>query len=98
MRKRTERDLEIKCQRLARAKGIAALKIEKNGNAGVPDTLFVASGGNVLFVEFKRPDGLGNASREQLFWISFLGGAVSVIDNVEDFKKVFEKHFGISLE
>jgi hypothetical protein len=50
-----------------------------------------------LFVEFKRPDGHGNASREQLFWISFLGDAVSVIDNVEDFKKVFEKKFGISL-
>ena len=97
MRKRTERDLEIECQRLARAKGIAALKIEKNGNAGIPDTLFVASRGNVLFMEFKRPDGRGNASREQLFWHSFLGDAVSVIDNVEDFKKVFEKHFGISL-
>lgn len=97
MRKRTERDLEIECQRLARLKGIAALKIEKNGNTGVPDTLFVVSGGNVLFVEFKRPDGRGNASREQLFWHSFLGSSVSVIDNVEDFKNVFEKKFGISL-
>lgn len=97
MKRRTERDLEIECQRLARLKGIAALKIENNGNTGVPDTLFVASGGNVLFVEFKRPDGLGKPSREQLFWHSFLGGAVSVIDNVEDFKKVFEKKFGISL-
>lgn len=47
MRKQTERDLEVECQKLARAKGVAALKIEKNGNSGVPDTLFVASGGFV---------------------------------------------------
>ena len=97
MRKRTERDLEVECQRLARLKGVAALKIENNGNTGVPDTLFVASGGNVLFVEFKRPDGRGNVSREQLFWHSFLGSSVSLICSVDDFKKVFEKKFGISL-
>ena len=60
-----ERKLEIACCIYSRKKGIFAVKIEKNAHKGIPDYMFIATGGSTMFVEFKRPDGKGVVSNEQ---------------------------------
>ena len=95
MRNSSEHILERQCCDIARSAGLASVKIEKNGHSGVPDRLFIAEGGNVLFVEFKRPDGRGNVSDEQSFWLSFLGAGGVLVDSVEGFKSELFDRFKI---
>ena len=88
MQKR-ESELENKCCIYARQLGIASVKIEGNGNVGVPDRLFVKKGGNTLFVEFKRPDGKGVISEAQNYWAEFIGTmSHHFISDFETFKVV----------
>ena len=94
-RNKSELNLERECCDIARSVGLAAVKIENNGHTGVPDRLFIAEGGNVLFVEFKRPDGRGNVSDEQSFWLSFLGAGGVLVDSVEGFKSALFDRFEI---
>ena len=93
MRNSSEHILETKCCKLARSKGLAAFKLEKNGHTGVPDRLIVGSGGNVWFVEFKRPDGKGKATSEQLFFAEFLNPKHSFIDSEIQFINELTKRF-----
>lgn len=67
--------------------------MEKNANKGIPDYLFIQGGGKALFVEFKRPEGSGVASAEQLYWSRFLGGCHRFIDSVEEFANVISEFF-----
>ena len=97
MRNSSEHILERQCCDIARSAGLASVKIEKNGHSGVPDRLFIAEGGNVLFVEFKRPDGRGNVSDEQSFWLSFLGAGGVLVDSVEGFKSALSDRFKIKV-
>ena len=94
VRSRSERLLEIECCNIARIRGLAAVKLEKNANKGIPDYLFVQRGGMALFVEFKRPEGSGVVSAEQLYWAEFLGGSHEFIDSVERFVEVVDAFFG----
>lgn len=95
MRKRTELVLEEKCCKWARSKGLAALKLENNRHRGVPDRLFVQSGGLVLFVEFKSPDGLGVVSIEQKFWAEYLGLSHVIINSEKEFKSKIVEFFNL---
>ena len=81
----TEKQLEEKCTAFARSKGIAVVKLENNKNKGIPDRMFIAEGGDVLFIEFKNPNKKGVVSQEQKFWLSFLGGKGHICDNFADF-------------
>ena len=96
-RNQSELKLERECCDIARSAGLASVKIEKNGHTGVPDRLFIADGGDVLFVEFKRPDGRGNVSDEQSFWLSFLGAGGVLVDSVEGFKSALFDRFKIKV-
>jgi len=95
VRSRSERLLEIECCNIARIRGLAAVKLEKNANKGIPDYLFIQGGGKVLFVEFKRPEGSGVASAEQLYWSQFLGGCHVFVDSVEEFSRVIGEFFDL---
>ncbi len=88
-----ELTLEQECCNIARKKGLVAVKLEKNKHKGIPDYEFIQEGGKCLFVDFKRPDGRGVASGEQLFWAKFLGYSHRFIDNVEDFEWTIERYF-----
>ena len=88
-----ERKLEVECCNIARQKGLVAVKLEKNKHKGIPDYMFIQEGGKCLFVEFKRPDGGGVASDEQLFWAKFLGYSHRFIDNIEEFDGIIEWYF-----
>lgn len=84
----TEKELENLCCAIARSKGIAAVKLEKNGNKGIPDRVFIFKGGKCIFVEFKRPDGKGIISQEQHFWANYIGKENHFfINNVSDFER-----------
>ena len=86
--KKEERKLEVECCHIARTFGLAAVKLEKNGNTGIPDYLFIKTGGRSLYVEFKRPGGGGVVSAEQRFWADFLGDRHVFVDSVGEFEKV----------
>ena len=91
--KKAELILEQQCCNIARQKGLVAVKLEKNKHKGIPDYMFIQEGGKCLFVEFKRPDGRGVASDEQLFWAKFLGYSHRFIDDVEEFEWIIERYF-----
>lgn len=93
--KHTEQTLEDECCKFARSKGIAAVKLERV--KGLPDRLFVKSGGQCLFVEFKRPDGKGVVSVEQAFWAKYLSDSHVFIDSFDDFKNVLQNYFNLKL-
>ncbi len=91
--KREERKLEVECCTIARTLGLAAVKLEKNGNRGIPDYLFIKRGGRSLYVEFKRPGGGGVVSAEQRFWADFLGDSHVFVDSLGGFTNVISEFF-----
>jgi hypothetical protein len=92
---RSERKLEIECCNIARKLGLAAVKLEKNGNTGIPDYLFIKKGGRSLYVEFKRPGGGGVVSAEQRFWADFLGDSHVFVDSVGGFANAIGEFFDL---
>ena len=92
---RSERKLEVECCTIARKLGLAAVKLEKNSNKGIPDYLFIKKGGRSLYVEFKRPGGGGVVSTEQRFWADFLGDSHVFVDSVDKFLLVIGEFFDL---
>jgi len=88
--KRDEYELEQRCCDYARSHGIAAVKLE--GQEGIPDRLFIGKGGRCLFVEFKKPSG-GIISKEQKFWLEFLGESGITCNNFDDFVEAIKEFF-----
>jgi hypothetical protein len=93
--KKEERKLEVECCTIARKFGLAAVKLEKNGNTGIPDYLFIKKGGRSLYVEFKRPGGGGVISAEQRFWADFLGDSHVFVESVEEFSWAIRNFFDL---
>ena len=93
--KKEERKLEVECCNIARKFGLAAVKLEKNGNTGIPDYLFIKRGGRSLYVEFKKPGGGGVVSAEQRFWADFLGDSLVFVDSVGGFTNVISEFFDL---
>ncbi len=93
--KKEERKLEVECCNIARTLGLAAVKLEKNGNRGIPDYLFIKKGGRSLYVEFKRPGGGGVVSAEQRFWADFLGDSHVFVDSVGVFTDAIGEFFDL---
>ncbi len=87
--KKDEYDLEQRCCDYARKNGIAAVKLE--GQNGIPDRLFISRGGKCLFIEFKKQDGSGIISKEQKFWLKFLGENGMICNNFDDFVEIINK-------
>ena len=90
-----EKELENECCRIARQKGLAAVKLEQTGHKGIPDRIFIEAGGRVMFVEFKNPNGRGVISAEQKQWAKFIGYKHSFISSVSEFNKMLKFHFDL---
>ena len=90
---KSEKKLENDCCMIARAKGLAAVKLEKNGHKGIPDRAIIGRGGKTIYVEFKNPEGTGVISPEQKAWKKFLGYSAHFISDVEEFKKLISVNF-----
>jgi hypothetical protein len=88
-----ESDVEGAVCRYARAKGMLVYKFTSPQRRGVPDRLFIPPDRCGFFIEFKR---LGKkATPEQIREIRKLqskGQHVYVVDNVEDGKRIIDKH------
>ena len=90
---KSEKKLENDCCMLARQKGLAAVKLEKNGHKGIPDRVIVGPGGKTIYVEFKNPEGTGVISPEQRAWKKFLGYSAHFVSSVEEFQKLISVNF-----
>ena len=90
---KSEKKLENDCCMLARQKGLAAVKLEKNGHKGIPDRAIIGQGGKTIYVEFKNPEGTGVISAEQKAWKKFLGYSAHFVSSVEEFKKLISINF-----
>lgn len=90
-----ETDIERAVTRYAvRTYAVTHLKLNVQGNRGVPDHLYLGSGARLMFIEFKRP---GEAPRKlQVYWhklLRRLGFHVSVVDNEEAGRQVIDEVF-----
>ena len=93
--KKSEKKLENDCCKIARQKGLAAFKLEKNGHVGIPDREFMRRGGKSIYVEFKRPEGGGIVSPPQKVWAEFIGNSHFFCSSVEEFQQILAKTFGL---
>lgn len=83
-----EKDIEKPCVKLAKDAGWEVLKIQKR--AGWPDRLFLGPKGEHFFAEFKRPMGVIEPLQIHIQEkLSEMKHAAFIIDNVEDFKCIF---------
>lgn len=86
-----EKKIEAAVCDYAKSKGWLVYKFTSPARAAVPDRLFIAPGGRVIFVEFKRegqkPTVPQSREHERL---RAQGVAVYVIDNVVDGKAVVD--------
>ena len=76
-----ELELENKCRAYARTNGWVACKLEKNGNKGVPEDLFISPKEVCLLVEFKK-DGKQKLRPEQRLWRERCPRIVNVISDL----------------
>lgn len=84
-----ERELENKCRRYARAKGLIMCKMEKNGHKGIPDDIILTDDGRYWLVEFKN-GAIGRLSDEQRVYELRLSACLSVIRYFADFQTLID--------
>ena len=83
-----EKDIEKALGRMVGKHGGVCLKWVCPGWAGVPDRIILLPGGQVIFVELKRPNG-GKRSSMQIWWsrkLQDLGFAHYWVSSHEDVK------------
>lgn len=79
-----ELELEKRCRQYARTHGWVAAKLEKNGNKGIPDDLFISPDERCYLVEFKK-DERQQARREQERWLQRFPTIARKIGTFESF-------------
>ena len=86
-----EKDIESKVCDYARSLGILAYKFTSPARATVPDRLFIAPGGRIWFIEFKREGQKPTPAQEREHTrLRQQGVTVFVIDNVPEGKAVMD--------
>lgn len=83
--KQEELALERACREFARRRGWVACKLEKNGNKGVPDDLFIAPDEKCVLVEFKK-DERQKLRPEQQLWKCRFPNLVQKICSYKEFE------------
>ena len=89
--KHDEKLLEKECSRYARMQGFAVVKLEKNGNKGIPDIAVIAQDGRTLFIEFKTETGV--LSVEQIYWKNYLGDSRKTVRSFDDFRLILKAYY-----
>lgn len=89
--KQEEKAFETKCRAYARTRGWVACKLEKNGNKGVPDDLFISPSGQCLLVEFKK-DERQRLRPEQKVWLERFPKLVYVVADFSFFTQLIERY------
>lgn len=88
-----ERDVEKSVKRYAESKGWLTRKWTSPGHTFVCDQIFIIPGGQVVFVEMKRPGGKCTAGQlREHEKLRAMGCHVYVIDSVEAGKKMVDSY------
>lgn len=87
--KQEERKFENECRRIARSMGWVCAKLEKNGNTGIPDDLFVSPDGSCYLVEFKKSES-ERLRTEQRVWFERFPLLCRRVDTWGAFYKMIE--------
>jgi len=84
-----EKVIEAKIRQYALSKGCLCYKFTSPNRRSVPDRLFIAPGGVVWFIEFKRRGEKPTAAQAiEIATLKMKGANVFVCDSVEDGKMV----------
>ena len=89
--KQDERKFENECRRIARSMGWVCAKLEKNGNTGIPDDLFISPDGRCYLVEFKRSEA-EPLRTEQRVWFDRFPLLCRRVDSWDVFYKMIENN------
>lgn len=87
--KHEELDFEKRCREAARREGWVAVKLEKNGNKGIPDDLFISPNGRVIFIEFKKNTKI-KPRKEQILWLERYPNLCHLVGDFETFCKIIK--------
>lgn len=79
-----ELDFEKECRAIARTQGWIACKLEKNGNKGIPDDLFISPDGRCVLIEFKK-DTHQRPRPEQRLWLQRYPTLVHLVGDRDQF-------------
>jgi hypothetical protein len=92
----SESSIERSVCAYAKKKGILPMKFTSPQRAGVPDRLFLASVGRVLFIEFKTSKGVLSALQvnEQRVFKKY-GHTIHVASSVEQGKQIIDEFLSI---
>lgn len=85
--KQDERKFENECRRIARSMGWVCAKLEKNGNTGIPDDLFISPDGICYLVEFKKSE-TERLRTEQRVWFDRFPLLCLRVDTWDSFYKM----------
>ena len=85
--------IQKKSVEYARTLGFKPHKMDTGVESGWPDYMFVGYASLIIFVEFKRPgEPLRPRQARVIKEMANRGQAVFVIDNVDEFKRIFDLH------
>ena len=79
--------LERNCRAIARKHGWVCCKLEKNGNKGIPDDLFIGSDQRCLLIEFKKNE-RQKPRHEQKLWLERFDKIAHMVGSEKEFRKV----------
>lgn len=85
--KTDELELEKRCRAEARRRGWVCCKLEKNGNKGIPDDLFISPNERFYLVEFKK-DAKQKVRKEQKLWLDRFRKSARLISSFEEFEQL----------
>lgn len=87
---RDELILEKKCRELARSRGWVCCKLEKNGNKGIPDDLFISPNQKCILIEFKKDD-KQKPRPEQTLWLCRFSKIAYLVGTFERFDEIVKE-------
>lgn len=87
--KHEELDFEKECRAIARRAGWIACKLEKNGNKGIPDDLFISPTGQCLLIEFKK-DEHQRPRPEQKMWLERYPQLAHLVGSIQQFRELLK--------
>lgn len=85
--KQDELQLERQCRAYARRHGWVCCKLEKNGNKGIPDDLFISPEQRCVLVEFKKNE-QQRPRPEQVLWLRRFSKIAYLVGSFSQFCQV----------
>jgi hypothetical protein len=89
---RREAYIEKEVCKYAKTLGWRPRKVQYVGRRGAPDRWFTASGGRLVIIEFKDPNGkLSVAQKREIAYLRANDFSVYVVDSIEEGRAIFDE-------